>query len=120
MRKSTSFVTGVMMFAALQVLAADPPPASTPPAASPPAAGDTDAAKAAAARAKELDQSLRARGYKPAVRNGEAVYCRKETVVGTRFTKTVCGTAEDIERVAVRSQEATEKIQNGLHQIQNN
>jgi hypothetical protein len=38
-------------------------------------------------------------GYKPSTRNGEVVYCRKETVTGSRFKEISCKTADQIKQI---------------------
>jgi hypothetical protein len=56
------------------------------------------AASPAAGAAPKLavDPDLVKRGYSPAIYNGQRVYCRTETVTGSRFTQKVCMTAERI------------------------
>jgi hypothetical protein len=85
---------------------ATPPPATTPaPAAS--AAGKPTAqapavapAAAAAASREELDQDTRhflAEGFKPEIHGGQQLYCRKETVVGSRLSAVKnCGTIGEL------------------------
>lgn len=70
--------------------AATAAPAATPAAATP----------AAAAAKPELDpfeKHLMASGYHPEMQNGEKVYCRKETPLGSRVGGVKnCGTAEQL------------------------
>jgi hypothetical protein len=67
---------------------------------------------------KEQDKRLRGMGYRQSTRNGKMVYCRQEAVLGSRFTRMVCGTAADLERVAQGAREQTEHMQrSGLNQI---
>ena len=76
---------------------ANPPPSTTP--ADKPAV-DADV------------QHFLAEGYKPEMRGGKEVYCRKETEIGTRLGgKTVCDT---LEHLRVKEQQA----QNNVHQSQ--
>lgn len=60
---------------------------------------DAAAAKAAAAQA-ELDNDTKhflAEGYKPEMRGGEQVYCKKETALGSRLAPVKnCGTIEQL------------------------
>jgi len=59
-------------------------------------AKDTVAAKQTDLAAR--DKRLRSAGYKPKIQAGQTFYCRKEAVVGSRFEKEVCGTAESIDK----------------------
>jgi hypothetical protein len=83
---------------------AAPAPAAPAPAA---AASSSDAAAASAAPATkaatakpELDkdtQHFLAEGYKPEMRGGEQIYCRRETALGSRLTPVKnCGTIEQL------------------------
>jgi hypothetical protein len=107
---------------ALTSALADPPAESTPPAtaaqatpAAAPAAPtstasapapDAAATQAAAAKA-ELDRDTRhflVEGYKPEMRNGEQVYCRRETALGSRLAPVKnCGTIEQLKLIEERS-----------------
>jgi hypothetical protein len=51
-------------------------------------------------------------GYRPEMRRGQLVYCRVETVTGSRFAATVCATREDIEaqQAAVRKDLGTSRV----------
>jgi hypothetical protein len=69
--------------------------------------------KPAAAALEEQTKRLRAMGYKPEVQNGVTVFCRKETPMGTRFEKKICGNGDEIERNA---QAARDALQNGPRQ----
>lgn len=81
------------------------PAARTAPSAPAPAtaatapAPEAAAAQATAARA-EIDrdtQHFLAEGYKPEMRGGEQVYCRKETALGSRLAPVKnCGTIEQL------------------------
>ncbi len=118
--------------------AEDPPAAPSaadgPASTAAPAAGAQDASavdsstkpadQAAAKKAellKEQDKRLRALGYRQAMRNGNLMYCRKEAVIGSRFTKVVCGEPDSLERAAENARQQTEKMQHqGLNQVQSN
>ena len=76
-------------------------PAANAPAPTPAATPTTAAAPAAAAAAKpEVDpfeKHLMAEGYRPEMQNGDKVYCRKETPLGSRLGGVKsCGTAEQL------------------------
>jgi hypothetical protein len=89
-------------------------PAATAPATSAAATAATAAAAADAAKAADLEaqtKKMKALGYKPEVQNGQTVYCRREQVLGTRFDKKMCGTAEDLARQAEQSKEQLEHVQ---------
>jgi hypothetical protein len=45
----------------------------------------------------EADKKWRAKGYKPVVRHGETLYCRRETVLGSHFESNICRTPTDLE-----------------------
>ena len=102
--------------------AADAPPAAATPSAT---AGESKPAAEAPVKAsdvsKEQDDRLRALGYRRVARGDNVVYCRKEAVLGSRFTKTVCGSADDIERTAERARQDVQGIQQkGLNQLGSN
>ena len=94
----------VLSAGALTLALADPPTdaaaattaASTAPA---PAAAIDATAQAAAAKA-EIDKDTRhflAEGYKPEMRGGEQIYCKRETALGSRLTPVKnCGTIEQL------------------------
>lgn len=81
-------------------------PAASATATSAPAAADAadvaaaKAAAAAAAAKAELDKNTQhflAMGYKPEIRGGEQIYCRKETALGSRLAPVKnCGTIEQL------------------------
>jgi hypothetical protein len=78
-------------------------------------AASPDAAKAAAdaeAKAKSQEKRMRGRGYKPSVRNGTTLWCRNETQLGSHFTQSVCGTADDIDRTEQAAKDTTTDMQN--------
>jgi hypothetical protein len=97
--------------------AATPATLATPAASSAAAASTSapDAAKAAAdaqEKAKATEKRMRGHGYKPVVqRDGTLLYCRKETEMGSHFTKTSCNTAEDIDRIELEAKDTTTRMQ---------
>jgi hypothetical protein len=60
-------------------------------------AGDSEAA----AQLKRF----KAAGYKPEVHDGQVVFCRNETVMGSRFDKKVCTTAHLLEQQMAQAQD---------------
>jgi hypothetical protein len=44
-----------------------------------------------------VNQNYVKRGYKPVHRNGEILYCRSDTLTGTRFKNTVCLSAAQLQ-----------------------
>jgi hypothetical protein len=116
---------------ASQALAADPPAppaqnaaaATTSAAPSAPAAATAAAAPTAAPTAAKTDaatsnggteaqvKTLRSAGYKPEKHNGQTLWCRRETQLGTRFATKSCGTAEDLERQTKESQDMATRVQ---------
>jgi hypothetical protein len=108
---------------ATQAFAGDPP--TSAPVAPPASADSATPVGPAAAPAKperivlddktltnaEVHQLL-AQGYKPQKGAGDTVlYCRKEEVVGTRFEKKVCMTADQIKMATQESRDEVERIQ---------
>jgi len=78
-----------------------PSPASTP-AASPPA---TPAVSAA-------EQRLMSLGYKPQMRNGEKIYCRREAALGSRISASQhCGTVAELSTTTQEGKDYLEKTQ---------
>lgn len=69
------------------------------PASDATAGAQAEAVQAATARA-QLDkdtQHFLAEGYKPEMRSGEQIYCKKETALGSRLTPVKnCGTIEQL------------------------
>ena len=98
--------------------AADAPPgkpaATEAPAAAAPAASASTAAPQPAASDRtvlnkaELDkdaQHFLAEGYKPEMHNGEQIYCKKETALGSRLTQVKnCGTIEQLKLAEQKTQ----------------
>ena len=54
---------------------------------------------------------LKAAGYKPEMRGGEVVFCRKEAVLGSRFEKKMCNTAEALDQQMNSAQEMASQAQ---------
>lgn len=54
---------------------------------------------------------LKAAGYKPEMRGGEVVFCRKEAQLGSRFEKKMCNTAEALEQQMNSAQEMASQAQ---------
>jgi hypothetical protein len=134
MKLSNPLIALLCLGACPQVFAADPPaaspaaatasesqqkPADAAPAAAAPAAAapstvpaaDADAQKAKSGPTDADIKRLRAQGYRPVVQNGVTVYCRKEAQLGTRFETPTCGSAEDIQKLADESKDATNRVQ---------
>ena len=101
-------------------------PASTAPSAPAPAAAAatsahdaTAAAQAAAAQGaaakvpldKETQHFVN-EGYKPEMRHGELVYCKKETVLGSRLAPVkYCGTIEELKLAEDRAKQGVSDAQ---------
>lgn len=89
--------------------------ATTPGAqASPaPSAAPTSAATAAVKPAVDPEEKrLIAMGYKPEMRNGEKVFCRREQTLGSRLSEAKhCATAEQLKISQQETQDVIEKIQ---------
>lgn len=115
----TCLVAGGMSLA----IADQPPPAAAPPSATAapaaeatpataaPAAAAATPAKPAAPSADELDKKLKSEGYHVVERNGNKLYCRPDTVMGSRFPAQVCGTADQIAQTTQNARDNTEKGQ---------
>ena len=140
MRNSTALLFSVCLAASLQVFAAEPPAAvekvagAAPESAPAPTAAvnpdkdkpvtSADAAKTVAdddVAAKARDKRFIGMGYKPTKRDGVTMYCRKEAVVGTRFSRMICGTAENLDRTAENAQQETDRmVRRSLNQLPSN
>jgi hypothetical protein len=124
-RRTTVFLMLLFVGAGSSALADEPAvPADqvqpAPAAAATPAASSAPVAPAASVKAEAASNSdvtpaqmkaFRQAGYKPEVRNGQTLFCRKEAQLGTRFESKTCGTAADIARSTANSQELAERIQ---------
>jgi len=89
-------------------------PASPAPASSPPSTASAAAATSAPAKpAVDADERrLIAEGYKPQMRGGTKVYCKREQVLGSRLgAPEVCATADQLKTSTQNSREATEQSQ---------
>jgi hypothetical protein len=85
-------------------------PASSPAAAT--ATNSTPAAKAAAPELSPPENRLINLGYKPQMRNGEKVYCRREAPMGSRISSGQhCGTVAELEATTQVSREGLERSQ---------
>jgi hypothetical protein len=131
MRLIVGLLTCFCAYTVSQAFADEPPaqassevqPAQASPAAAPSAATPASSASsaqtasaskpAASADATDdaTDKRLRSQGYKPEVRNGTRIYCRKETEMGSRFPSKVCATAEQLAAANKDSQDALNKVQ---------
>jgi len=56
-------------------------------------------------------KKLRAAGYKPEAHGDEVVFCRREPVLGTKFQRKVCNTAEQLESASSTGQDELEQMQ---------
>ncbi|SRR5258708_3117320 len=127
MRVALGLAFSLCMSVFSEVLADEPPTASsTPGLASPatPAPARTGAkppvvteAKAEAVSpdgvTKEELKRLHVAGYKQKTRGDQIVYCRVESVLGTRFDREMCATARDLEHIRSNSRELATQIQKG-------
>jgi len=60
-------------------------------------------------------KKLRAAGYRAEMHGNEVVFCRKQPVLGSRFEKKVCNTAEEIDNQMSNGRDVVENTQrNGL------
>ena len=105
-RPLMGLVLGVCIAAAAQALTPNesmPNAAAATPAAAP--AKSEGASQQTSANAPsptvlvtaQQDQKWRSKGYKPVVRHGEKLYCRREPTLGTHFEANVCRTPADLE-----------------------
>ena len=85
---------------------------ASPPAASPAAASQPAAPKAAASALSADEQRLISQGYKPQMRNGEKIYCRREASIGSRISAGQhCGTAAELTMTTQESKDYLNKSQ---------
>ncbi len=110
-------VTGVPAFAdepAAPAAAASPPAtaaAAATASATAPAAAATTAATADAQAAARIKR-IRAQGYKPSgERDGQMVWCRSETPIGSHHESKVCHTADQIDEIAQAGHDAVRDYQ---------
>jgi hypothetical protein len=93
------------------------PAAQQPPSASTEAAAKTEAKDTATASNKDDDtdaqeKHLLARGYKKEMRNGVAMYCRKEIKTGSHFETKQCGTAASMDLAEQQGRELMNSMKN--------
>jgi hypothetical protein len=96
----------VAFCAVAQAFAADPPTSPPPTAAQP-----TRIVLEDKTLTNDEIAKLFAEGYKPSTHNGEVVYCRKETVTGSRFKQMNCKTADQIKQLTQDSKDFLAKKQ---------
>jgi hypothetical protein len=128
MRLTIGLITCFCAFQAFQALADEQPvpaasqaaPAAAATAATPASSSaSTQSASTAkpaasaddAASEEATDKRLRSQGYRPEMRNGTKIYCRKEAAIGSRFESKVCATPEQIAQATKDSQDALYKSQ---------
>jgi hypothetical protein len=78
------------------------------PAVIQPTSTASPAAAAQAASSAQSDADLLKQGYRQTQLRGETVYCRRELVTGSRFSRNVCLTAQQIRD---RAQQAKDDLQ---------
>ena len=113
--------------AAVSLVHADPVgPASEPTAAtqqptsvpSAPAAPDSLATSTAAAPDPDEQYAL-SHGYKPELRKGVKVFCRREDTLGSRVSPVkVCGRAKDLKQIAAQTQRDMDRTRVGQQNSQ--
>jgi hypothetical protein len=130
--RSLLALLGLLGICSISVTLAEPPaspstpaPAATPAsaAASTPvtsanaaAAAKPEANAAADAAAAAEEKRLLADGYKPEMRNGTKVWCRREQELGSRLGgQKVCGTPQELKLVVQQNKDLVEKIQKTQH-----
>jgi hypothetical protein len=132
--RSLVALLGLLGICGISVTLADPPaspsaavPAATPASAAPStpvtnanaasaAKPEANAAADAAAAAAAEEKRLLADGYKPEMRNGTKVWCRREQELGSRLGgQKVCGTAQELKLVVQQNKDLVERIQKTQH-----
>ena len=63
------------------------------------------------AEADKQLKRLKAAGYKPEMRGGEVVFCRKEPQLGSRFERKTCNTADALDQQMAQAQEMASQAQ---------
>ncbi len=100
------------------------PPVSPAAAAATPAPSDKPSDNKAAKNGTGMspqEHVLRTAGYKPRLRNGETIWCRQETAIGSRLAQQErCGTPEQIERSVQEAKDTVEKLQHTVTERQSN
>ena len=121
------------LFTVLSVGALSQAMATDPPAEAPKAATSAAATPSSTTTAKSEDgaktvklvagdeaadarlKKLRAAGYKAEMHGKDVVFCRKEPILGSRFEKKVCNTAEELDNQMSSGRDLVENTQrNGL------
>jgi hypothetical protein len=118
------FVVGLLAcVGAMNLALADDPPAvpaaaSAAPAASAPAAAAAAPAQATAATAAAqvtVDRDIQhftQEGFKPEMRHGQELYCRRELALGSRLApQKTCGTIEELRAMERRNKADLEQAQ---------
>jgi len=115
------FALVFVIIASASLALADPPaaapsqPAATSAPTSSPAAATPQAAPAAAAAKPPVDpreQRLLSQGFKPMTRNGEKLFCKRETQLGSRLsTVERCGTVDQLSDEIRVSRDQTDSVQ---------
>jgi hypothetical protein len=62
-----------------------------------------------------LEKRLRAQGYKAYMRNGEKIFCRRETPLGSNLPTMQCTTTKEALTVAKEARDNTERLQRQGH-----
>ena len=79
--------------------AAEAEPVAAPASPAPAASAVAAPAAAAPVAAPAAEEFKPPSGYKKKTRDGQQVYCRNETPIGTRFPTEYCFTQADLERI---------------------
>lgn len=104
-------VAGAVLVLGLSACAGTPPaPTAATPASSPRAVAEAPAVAAVTTPAGGKAESPFP-GYTPRKgRNGQMLYCREDSVAGTRIPKLVCSTAETLRDQSVASRQQVDDI----------
>ena len=89
--------------------ASEESPSHTDASTTQPAGNDSSSAQTTSDVTDE--KAFSANGYKRVEKDGQAWYCRKEAEIGTRFKKTKCYTAEQLQQMAESGQDELRKNQ---------
>jgi hypothetical protein len=103
----------VVLAGAMTQAIADPPaaPQSSSTEAAAPATAQTTSTTTKTSMSSE-EENLRAQGYKPKMQNGQKVWCRSETPIGTRLSHgDTCASAEQIKARTQSGRDATDTAQ---------
>jgi hypothetical protein len=75
----------------------------------------TPASTMAASNEVQIERQLRAQGYAPQMHNGDKVFCRRETPLGSHLPTVLnCVTAAEAERIAKNSRGDLERVQHKM------